>query len=390
MYDRIKSILSEIKESGNYRVLRYIKPVSATKILYNGKEYLNLCSNSYLSLHVHPVVLQAAKDALLEYGAGSCSSRSLSGSVDILRIFERDFADFKGYKKCLVFSCGYMANMGIIPTITTEKDTIFTDELNHSSLIYAVRLSKAKKVIYRHRDVNHLEDLIKKELKRDGKGFIVTESIFSMDGDIAPLKEILALKERYGLYTIVDDAHGTGVFGEDGSGVEEALGIKGSADIHMATLGKALGSFGGAVFSDPYTIRLLINRAKTFMYTTALPPSIVAAAHKALNLIRGDKELVRQLWENVNYVRDRLTSLGFNLKESVGPIIPIIVGDDRTTVKLQRMLMSKGLFIQAIRPPTVPPNTSRLRFTVVRAFTKTELDYIIDTLYKSARFFGIV
>ncbi len=390
MRERAKKLLEEIRKEGNYRTIRYVKPLSETKILYNGREYLNLTSNSYLSLHFHPEIVSFAKEALSSYGVGSCSSRSLSGSLDLLRTLEREFAHFKGYKRCLVFSCGFMANMGILPAITTPDDVIFTDELNHSSLIHAIRLSKAKKVIYRHKDLDHLEDCIKREIRGKKKGFIVTESIFSMDGDIAPLKEILLLKEKYGLYTIVDDAHGTGVFGQSGSGVEEELGIKGSADIHMATFGKALGSYGAAVLSEPYTIRLLVNRARSFMYTTALPPSVIAASIASLNFLKRNPKVIRELWANVDYVRERLSSLGFDLKDSRGPIVPIIVGSDKMALKLQRMLMSKGLFIQAIRPPTVPPNTSRLRFTVVRGYTKEELDYIVETLYTSAKKLGII
>ncbi|MCX7857718.1 MAG: 8-amino-7-oxononanoate synthase [Deltaproteobacteria bacterium] len=390
MKEEIKTTLSNLKKVGNYRFLRYVKPKSTTKILYNGKEYLNLSSNSYLSLHFHPAILDAARRALDDYGAGNCSSRSLSGSLDLYRTLEKEFATFKGYKRCLVFSNGFMANISILASITGPEDTIFTDELNHSSLIHGMRLSKAKKVIFRHRDIDHLHDCIKREKNRNGRSFVVTETIFSMDGDVAPLKEILWLKEKYGLYTIIDDAHGTGVFGETGSGIEEELGIKGSADIHMATFGKALGSYGAAVLSDPYTIRFLINKAKPFMYTTALPPSVLASSIAALNLIKNDTSLIKELWRNINYVRQQLSSLGFDLRESKGPIVPIIIGNEKLTLKLQRLLMEKGLFIQAIRPPTVPPKTSRIRFTVVRAFTKEELDYIIYTLFNSAKKLGIL
>jgi len=388
--ESIKAILGQLKKSGNYRFLRYVEPKSATKIIYNGKEYLNLSSNSYLSLHFHEEVLMAAKEALINYGTGNCSSRSLSGSITLYRKLEREFANFKGYRRCLVFSNGFMANMGVLPVLTTPDDTVFTDELNHSSLIHGIRLSRAKKVIFRHRDLDHLEECIKRERKRKGNYFVVTESIFSMDGDVAPLKDLLSLKEKYGFYTIVDDAHGTGVFGKDGSGLEEEMGIKGTSDIHMATFGKALGSYGAAVLSDPYIIRLLINRSKTFMYTTALPAPSLAASFKALELLRKNPNLLSELWKNVSYVRDHLSSLGFNLRDSKGPIIPILVGDDKMTVKFQRMLMAKGLFVQAIRPPTVPPKTSRLRITIVRAFSKEELDYIIDSLFTSAKKIGLL
>jgi len=389
VYKRLEKRLDDIRKKGNYRRLRYIKPITSTQILYNGKAYLNLCSNSYLSLHVHPDILRAAKEVIDEYGAGTCSSRSVSGSIDIYRQLEKMVARYKGYRKGLIFSNGYMANIAIISTLTDSNDVIFSDELNHSSLIDATRLSRAKKVIYKHRDMNDLEKKVSRE-RSAGKRFVVTESVFSMDGDIAPLSDIYELREKYGFHIILDDAHGTGVFGQKGTGIEELFGLSGAMDVHMATFGKALGSFGAFVLSDEVVINFLINRARTFMYTTALPASSLASAMKALEMIGHDTTYKDELWKNIDYMRVRLNTAGFELKDSVGPIIPIVVGEDAKTLRMQESLMRKGLFLQGIRPPTVPEGTSRLRLTVVRGFTQEDMDYAIETIIHAGKKMGLI
>jgi len=390
MMERLQNYLNDIKEKGNYRSIRYIKPVSSTKIIYDSKEYINLCSNSYLSLHNHLEIVDAAKKATDLYGAGICSSRSVSGSIDLYKTLEREIAVYKDYPEALIFSNGYLANIGIISTLTEEDDVIFSDELNHSSLIHSMRLSRAKKVVYRHRDVENLEEKIKEEKNRRGKFFVVTETIFSMDGDIAPLKEIYELKKKYDLIVIVDDAHGTGVFGDKGTGIEEVFGLKGAFDIQMATFGKALGSYGAFVLSKDIVIEYLINRARTFMYTTALPPSALGASIKALQIIKNDVTYKHALWENIEYFRKKLVEAGFNLKDSVGPIIPIVVGDDKDAVRMQEALLKKGIFIQAIRPPTVPKGTSRLRLTIVKGLSKDELDYAAFCIIEAGKDIGLL
>ena len=389
MHRRLEKRLEDIRKKGNYRQLRYIKPVTSTQILYNGKAYLNLCSNSYLSLHTHPDILKAAKDVIDEYGAGTCSSRSVSGSIDLYAQLEKMIAGYKGYRRGLIFSNGYMANIAIISTLTDSNDVIFSDELNHSSLIDATRLSRARTVIYKHRDTNDLAKKMKRE-KSTGKRFVVTESVFSMDGDIAPLSDIFELRERYGFHIILDDAHGTGIFGQKGTGVEELFGLSGSMDVHMATFGKALGSFGAFVLSDEVVINFLVNRARTFMYTTALPASSLASAMAALEMIRQDTTYKDELWKNIDYMRGHLNTAGFDLKESVGPIIPIVVGEDAKTLRMQEILMGKGLFLQGIRPPTVPEGTSRLRLTVVRGFTQDDMDYAIETIVHAGKKMGLI
>ncbi len=389
MKDRLSSILKEIRGQGNYRTLRYLRPLSASIVSHRGKEYLNLCSNSYLSLHLHPEVMDAARSAVGDYGAGTCSSRSVSGSIDLYEMLEDAIARYKGYKRGLIFPTGYMANIGIVSTIPGRGDVIFSDELNHSSLIDAMRLSYAKKVIYRHCDAADLERKLKRQAVK-GKCFVITESVFSMDGDMAPLKDIVEMRERYGFHLIVDDAHGTGIFGKKGSGVEEHFGLKGRADIHMATFGKAMGSFGAFVLSDPPVIDYLVNRARTFMYTTALPPAALSAAYAALKLVERDLSFKEGLWRNIERMRAGLLEAGFDLKQSEGPIIPIVVGKDADAVRMQKMLMAKGFFLQAIRPPTVPSGTSRLRLTVVRGFSKRQMDDAIEAITAAGKKMGLI
>lgn len=389
MRNRIVKTLDEIRSQGNYRSIRYLTPLTECRIIHNGREYLNLCSNSYLSIQNDPRILDAIRHSLDLYGSGTCSSRSVSGSIDLYGILEEKIAAYKKYLKGLMFSNGYMANIGIISTLTEEGDVIFSDELNHSSLIHSMRLSRAKKVLYRHRDPSDLEKRLKKE-KVTGSRFIVTETVFSMDGDIAPLGDICALRDRYGAELIVDDAHGTGVFGPQGTGVEELFGMQGKADVHMATFGKALGSFGAFVLADPVILEYLVNRAKTFMYTTALPAATLAASTAALDIISTDLSYKDVLWENIEYMRQGLLAAGFDLKESKGPIIPIVVGEDAKAIVMQSILMEKGLFLQAIRPPTVPAGTSRLRLTVIRGFQRNDMDYAIDSITEAGKKMNLV
>jgi len=386
---RLAAELCRIRQSGNYREVRYLKPVGATRIVYEGREYLNLCSNSYLSLHCHTAVMAAAKQAIDAYGAGTCSSRSVSGSLDLYSDLEHEIAAFKGYPDALLFSNGYMANIGTIATLTNESDVIFSDELNHSSIIDSTRLSRAKKVIYRHLDSEDLEVKLRAE-KTKGQKFIITETVFSMDGDVAPLGRIFELKERYGAIVIVDEAHATGVFGLMGRGVEELFGLAGRMDVQVGTFGKSLGSYGAFVLANPTLLDYLVNRARTFMYTTALPASSIAAALSALQLLRNEPSIKQALWDNISHMRNALSSAGFDLKQSQGPIIPIVVGDDTTTVIMQQLLLERGIFLQAIRPPTVPTGTSRLRMTVVTGFTRTEMDQAVKAIIDAGRKVGII
>lgn len=389
MKERLRKELKEIREKGNYREIRYLKPLSASRILYNGKEMINLCSNSYLSLHNHPDVIRAAHGVIDEYGAGTCSSRSVSGSIDLYALLEKDIALFKGYERALMFSNGYMANIAIVSTLLGDDDTIYSDELNHSSIIDAIRLSRAERVVYRHLNMDDLERRLQSR-RGHGQAFIISETVFSMDGDVAPLDRLYELKCRYGAHLIIDEAHATGVFGETGRGVEEVYGLSGAVDVQMGTFGKALGSFGAFVLGDPLILEYLVNRARTFMYTTALPASTLAAARAALHVINHEPAIRKELWDSILYVRNSLSSLGFDLKQSQGPIVPIVVGEDAKAVEMQKLLLDKGVFLQAIRPPTVPTGTSRLRLTIVHGLEQADIERAIEALAWAGRKVGII
>ena len=300
MKERLLQELEQIKEAGNYREIRYLKPVNASRVRYEGREYLNLCSNSYLSLHLHPDVIRAAKDATDEYGAGTCSSRSVSGSIDLYARLEDEVASFKGYEKALIFSNGYLANIGIIATLAGARDVIFSDELNHSSIIDSTRLSGAHRVIYRHLDVEDLEKKIRRESARTktSKKFIITETVFSMDGDIAPLGPLWELCRRHDGLLYIDDAHATGVIGS-GKGALAHFGISLEPRIvQMGTFSKALGSYGAFVAGSREVIDWLTSTARTFMFSTALPACVMAASLKALGLIEAGHDSYRRLWTN--------------------------------------------------------------------------------------------
>ncbi|MDA8214501.1 MAG: 8-amino-7-oxononanoate synthase [Nitrospiraceae bacterium] len=359
---------------------------TTARILINGAEYINFSSNDYLGLASHPSITEAAKRAIDGYGLGSGASRLLSGGTELHGKLERMAAEFKGTEAALVFNSGYTANISAIPSIAGaiagEGDVIFSDEFNHASIIDGCRLSKAKKVIYRHRDTSHLSELIKKE---EGKRkIVITDTVFSMDGDIAPLKEISDICREHNAIVYIDDAHGTGVLG-DGRGALEHFGIKpepwpNAQIIQMGTFSKALGSYGAYIAADRDVIEWLINTARGFIYSTALPASIIAASIEALQILQKDTILVKKLWQNRERLLKGIRELGFDTMNSETPIIPIIVGDMETTLKFSELLTKHNIYAPAIRPPTV--KIPRIRITVTASHTEEDIDKLLDVLSK--------
>lgn len=365
----------------------------ASRILIDGAEYINFTSNDYLGLASHPSIKEAAQRAINKYGFGSGASRLLSGGTELHRRLEKMVAEFKKTDTALVFNSGYTANISAIPSIAREGDVIFSDELNHVSIIDGCRLSKAKKVIYRHRDTAHLSELIKKE---EGKRkIVITDTVFSMDGDIAPLKDIYNLctsinsepKTPNSILFYIDDAHGTGVLG-NGRGALEHFGIKpepwpNAQIIQMGTFSKALGSYGAYIAADRDVIEWLINTARGFIYSTALPASIIAASIEALQILNKDSMLVKKLWQNRERLFKGITELGFDTMNSETPIIPIIVGDIETTLKFSELLTKHNIYAPAIRPPTV--KIPRIRVTVTAAHSEEDIDKLLDALSEARR-----
>lgn len=378
-------------------LFRYIKDRDAfssliahrsSRIYINGAEYINFSSNDYLGLSADISLVEAAKRALDKYGLGAGASRLLSGGTKLHAELEKMVAKFKGTEAAVVFNSGYTANISVIPSIAREGDVIFSDELNHASIIDGCRLSKAKKVIYRHADVEHLSELIKKE--KGNRKIVITDTVFSMDGDIAPLKDIYELcrslnSELYqpnSMLLYIDDAHGTGVLG-NGHGALAHFDIKpepgsNAQIIQMGTFSKALGSYGAFIAGSRNIIDWLINTARGFIYSTALPACIVAASMAALQILQEETSLVKKLWENRERLFKGIKSLGFDTLNCETPIIPMVVGDVETTLKFSEYLMSQHIYAPAIRPPTV--KIPRIRFTVTAAHTEEDIDILLQAL----------
>ena len=377
--------LTELKKKSLLRKLTYIDSSIGSRITINGKRYINFSSNDYLGLSKDRRIVKAAAAALRKYGFGSGASRLLSGSYIPHKKLEEKIARFKGTEAALIFNTGYSANTGIIPALVGVQDTIFSDEFNHASIIDGARLSKAEIKIYRHGNMNHLEGLLKKSSKRK---LIVTDTIFSMDGDIAPLKDIVFLSKKYSAMLMIDDAHGTGVLGKTGRGGLEYFDIKASASsaqgiIQMGTLSKAFGCFGGFAAGSKDLIDFLINMARSFIYSTSLPPAIAEACIKAVDIVNSESDSLRKkLWANREKLYKGLKNLEYDTLNSETPIIPILAGDAGSALKMGNYLYKNKIFAPAIRPPTVPEGMCRIRFSVTAAHTDEDIDLVLERLDK--------
>jgi len=383
--DYFKEELKHLKETSLLRKPVKIESPQGPHIVISGELYLNFSSNDYLNLSGHREIVKAAIVSLYKNGVGSGSSRMLSGTFQPHVLLEQLIARFKNTQKAVVFNSGYSANTGIIPVIADEDSVIFSDELNHASIIDGARLSKAKIKIYRHRDMSDLEDLLKKSTKSRSvqRKVIVTDTVFSMDGDIAPLKSIQALSREYGAILMIDDAHGTGVLGKTGRGALEHSGIKDSAIIQMGTLSKAAGCFGAFAAGKRSFIDILVNRSRSFLYSTALPPAVASASAMALHILSTSSlRLRKRLWSNRERLFRGLAELGYDTMGSETPIIPILTGDARNTLRLSKYLYRNNIYAPAIRPPTVQENKCRIRFSVTAAHTNDDIDKVIECISK--------
>ncbi len=376
MADFIEQRLEELRSQNLYRQLKVVDSEQGPTVVLNGQNVLNLSSNNYLGLANHPTLKEAAKEALDRYGCGSGASRLISGNMTAHEDLEQHLARFKGTEAALVFNSGYQANVGVIATLVEKGDVVLSDELNHASIIDGCRLARASVSVYRHCDMNHLKNLLEEAPPKSHK-LIVTESVFSMDGDIAPLREMVELAERYGAMMMVDEAHATGVRGPNGAGVVAELGIGAEIMVQMGTLGKALGAFGAYVAGSAELKELLINRARSFIFTTALPPVVLAMASAAVKLV--EKEQARQsaLQRNTEQLRKGLNKFGYSVGGST-QIIPVIIGNEQSCMQLATQLLESGIYVQGIRPPTVPVGTSRLRITTMATHTAKQMDRALE------------
>jgi 8-amino-7-oxononanoate synthase len=369
--NEIEERLADIKASGLYRRMRMISGPQGPRVLLDGKPVLLLCSNNYLGLADHPRVREAAAEAAMRWGAGSGASRLISGNMTIHRRLEDQLGEFQRAESCLLFGSGYLANTGVISALAGEGDVVFSDQLNHASIVDGCRLARAETLVYDHADMDQLEWGLR---QAEGRGsLIVTDGVFSMDGDIAPLEEIVELAQRFDARVMVDDAHGTGALGPEGRGAVADAGLEDQVDVVVGTLGKALGSYGAYVCCDKPLAQYLVNTSRTLIFSTALPPPAAAAALAALELLRQQPRRVQKLQRNAEVLREALAEEGLAAPRSETQIVPLLVGDAEHAVAASERALEQGVFAQAIRPPTVPPGTSRLRLSVMASHTKSEL-----------------
>lgn len=382
-------ILSSLKEKGLYREdFKYLSSEQAPRVCIEGKEIILLGSNNYLGLCNDIRLKEAAIDAVKQYGLGSGGSRLTTGSYDLHRHLEEKIASFKGTESSLIFNTGYMANIGIISSLCNKEWVIFSDKNNHASIIDGCLLSGAKLVRYKHCDMNDLEKKIRAH--KGSNNLIVSDGVFSMDGDIAPLPDIVRLAKEYGMITMVDDAHGVGILGERGSGTASYLKVSDEIDIQMGTLSKAVGSIGGYVAGRQYFIDYFRNFARSFIFSTALPPSVISSSLKAIEIIEKDEIRRQHLLEMANWFKNRLIKAGFHVTNTITPIIPVIVGDAKKTLKLSENLLEEGIYVPAIRPPTVSRGTSRLRISLMATHTYNDLEYVMDVISFYGKRLGII
>jgi 8-amino-7-oxononanoate synthase len=377
--DRIDDFLAKRKADGLLRILRSADLRKSGKIYFGDVELFDFSSNDYLALSDHPKLKEASKNAVDSLGVSASASRLLSGDLKIHHQLEDRVAEFKGKESALVFNSGYQANVGIISALYDKGDAVFCDRLSHASIIDAVRQSGAKLFRFNHNNLEHLESLLKKEGNKFKNRLIVTETVFSMDGDKPPLKELVEIKNRYDCLIMVDEAHATGIFGQNGAGVVEEQGLSDHIELIMGTFSKALGSFGAYLACSEKVKQYLVNSCRSFIYSTALPPSVITADIEALNIVRDEPFRRQTLLANADFFRTRLRQEGFNVTGS-SQIIPLIVADADRAVRLSGRLQQSGFWVLPIRPPTVPQGQARLRFSLTYHHTKELLERLADRL----------
>lgn len=375
--------LDQLKETQRLRQLKVRNKSCGRSITIEGVPKLNFCSNDYLGLANDERLVQAAKAAMEQDGFGSGASRLVVGNTDSVERLERDIADLKSVEECLVFNSGYGANTGIIPALMGREDIIFSDKLNHASIVDGCILSRAEVKRYPHLDMGALQEYLKNSAKYRRR-LIVTDTVFSMDGDLAPLERIVELAKQHDAWVMVDEAHGFGVLGQTGAGLVEALNVSSRIDVQMGTLSKAAGCFGAYACGARPLKSYLVNHARSFIYTTALPSAVTAGARQAVSIIRSTEGAQRRavVMEHAKEVRDALKGYGFDTLNSQTPIIPVVFKDEEAALLASRKMMDEGIYVSAIRPPTVPVHTSRLRITVTAAHTPEDIRFLLDAMRK--------
>jgi len=389
MEDFLLNALKQTDQEGLYRTLQSLETAQAPVVVVGGKRVIQFSSNNYLGLANHPALKRAAQEAIERYGVGTGASRLIAGNLELYEHLEKNLAQFKGTESAIVFPTGYQTNVGTISALMGEKDLIFSDALNHASIVDGCRLCGAKVIIYPHRDLDALGQLIKTASQAKNR-MIITDGVFSVDGTIAPLPGLVELAKRYGCWLMVDEAHATGVLGNRGRGTAEHFGVEHGVDIHMGTFSKALGSLGGYVAGSKNLIDFLINKSRSLIYTTGLPPAVLAVNCAALELVENGLNLRKALWERVVFFRNELNRLGFNTFSSEAQIIPVIIGDPVKTMEVFQYLFSRGVLAYGVRPPTVPEGLSRIRIAVMATHEWDDLYFGLQVLEEAGKKFGII
>lgn len=389
MFEKAKAGIEQLKTEGRYRPLKVWQSKSGAWMSIDDREVLQLSSNNYLGLTDHPKLKEAAKKAIDKYGVGSGSVRNIVGTMDIHEELEQKLAEFKGTEATLVFQSGFTTNLGLLSSLLGEGDVVLSDELNHASIIDGIRLSKADKKVYPHKDMNQLEALLK-QCGNYKEKLIVTDGVFSMDGDIAPLTQIVDLAEKYHAKVYVDDAHASGVLGQNGKGSVDHFNLHGRVSIQVGTLSKAIGCVGGYTACSESTKEWLIHQARPFLFSTSLPPSVAASCIAALEVLHEETDRIDKLWSNATYFRQKLQACGFHTGGSETPIIPVIVGTPQQTIEFSEALLETGIFAQGIVFPTVAYNQGRIRMNVTASHTEQDLDVAVENLKQVGARFGIV
>lgn len=382
--------IEEMKQRGTHFRLRVLEDEQAPVCTYDGKQVINLASNNYLGLCNHPKLREAALAATNQYGVGSGAVRTIAGTMRIHMELEEKIAAFKGVEACVVFQSGFTANAGTVSSILGKEDFILSDELNHASIIDGARLSRAKIKVFRHKDVGHAEELLKEIQNEPGHKLLITDGVFSMDGDIGPVDKLAALAERYGAIMMVDDAHASGVLGRNGRGSVDHFHVTDKVDVQVGTLSKAIGALGGYVCGSRDLIDFLYHRARPFLFSTSHPPSVAATCIAAFDLLEAEPERIQRLWDNANYFKRQLTAAGFDTggrttPASETPITPIIIGDGRKTMDFSRALFDAGLMATGIAFPTVPEGKARVRTIMTSEHTRPQIDRALEILTSTAK-----
>jgi glycine C-acetyltransferase len=381
--------LEAMKQQGLYRKLRVLDGKPEAHTSYDHKSVVNLSSNNYLGLTTHPKLKQAALEAVEKFGVGSGAVRTISGTMEMHMELERRLATFKHVESVVVFQSGFAANAGTVAAVLSKDDVIISDELNHASIIDGCRLSKAPIKVFPHKDVDAARKIMK-ELPAAQKKILITDGVFSMDGDLGRVPELCELAEEFGAIMMVDDAHASGVFGQHGSGTIDHFGCHGRVDIQVGTLSKAIGVLGGYVAGSRNLIEFLYHRARPFLFSTSHPPAVTAACLAALDILETEPEWLDRLWDNTRFFKAGLETLGFNTGMSESPITPVIVGEAATAAKMSDLLFAKGVFAQSIGFPTVARDKARLRTIVAATHTKADLQFALDNFAVVGRELGVI